>query len=845
MEISAIKQQLTIDQILSHYNLKSDRNNMLNCPFHEDKTPSLQIYPKTNTFCCFSSNCTAGTGDVIDLIQLKEKCTKHEAIQKAKSLLGYTEPKPQPMDKPVPSTSAKAPADRYEKLFKVFQTNLAKSKKAKDYLKERNLTTINTGYNSTGWSQLKYCVIYPLKNKEGEIISFYGRSVQNDTTQSPATVGRHYYTKNRKGLYPHYPNSKTETLILTESIIDTATLLQQPEITKQHNVLACYGTNGLTTEHMEAMSQLKALTEIILFFDGDAAGKEAVLKNGQKLKNQHPHVKISYVETPEGEDINSLSISHETEIFTHLLATRKILTPGEERPRAEEAKSQLDSTNPEYITYRTGQLIFTLLGGINLHQLDRMKVTLRTAIYPNKNPLQAFRHSPDLYNDDHVEKYIRKACEKLNISTSAMSEAMAELIHQLEDYRWKQVKEKQPKAPKKRQLTTDSKQKALDYLKAPELMKRTNEDIGKTGIVGEENNRLLMYLVFMTRLLKKPLHVICLGASGTGKTYLQECISELIPEQDKVELTSSSENAFYYFQDGDLSHKLVLIEDMDGIEHILYPVRELQSKTRISKSVPLKDSKGNLKTVKVEVKGPICLAGTTTKERIYQDNADRCLLIYLDNSAEQQQKIMSYQRKLSAGKVNATEEAFYKEQFKDIQAVLRTVKVVNPYAEQLTIPAAVLKPLRTNAHYLAFIEAITFYHQYQRPLKTDREGNPYIETTKEDIQWANHLLKDVLLAKSDELSGACRSFLEKLKNWLKAEEKQSFYAKEIRQAFRINPDNLKYYLRQLHKYGQIKITGGNRYRKGYEYELEQPEEYEQLKTNVSETLKKLLQAVTG
>lgn len=60
---------------------------MLRCPFHEDRTPSFQIYPKTNTYCCFSSNCKAGTGDVIEFIALKEKISKHEAILKAESML--------------------------------------------------------------------------------------------------------------------------------------------------------------------------------------------------------------------------------------------------------------------------------------------------------------------------------------------------------------------------------------------------------------------------------------------------------------------------------------------------------------------------------------------------------------------------------------------------------------------------------------------------------------------------------------------------------------------------------------------------------------------------------------
>ena len=87
MDIKAIKEQLTIETALQYYGLKPDRQHRLLCPFHNDKTQSLQIYPKTNTYCCFSSNCTAGTGEVIQFIQLKENCGKHEAIMKAKELI--------------------------------------------------------------------------------------------------------------------------------------------------------------------------------------------------------------------------------------------------------------------------------------------------------------------------------------------------------------------------------------------------------------------------------------------------------------------------------------------------------------------------------------------------------------------------------------------------------------------------------------------------------------------------------------------------------------------------------------------------------------------------------------
>ena len=60
MEITQIKEILNIITVLAHYGLKSDKNSRLLCPFHEDTNPSMQVYPKTNTVYCFSSNCKLG-----------------------------------------------------------------------------------------------------------------------------------------------------------------------------------------------------------------------------------------------------------------------------------------------------------------------------------------------------------------------------------------------------------------------------------------------------------------------------------------------------------------------------------------------------------------------------------------------------------------------------------------------------------------------------------------------------------------------------------------------------------------------------------------------------------------
>ena len=82
MEIFQIKRQLTLSQVLSHYGLQPDKNGLLKCPFHADKTASLQLYMKTNTWHCFG--CGA-TGDQVEFCSKMEK-DKHKGILRASEM---------------------------------------------------------------------------------------------------------------------------------------------------------------------------------------------------------------------------------------------------------------------------------------------------------------------------------------------------------------------------------------------------------------------------------------------------------------------------------------------------------------------------------------------------------------------------------------------------------------------------------------------------------------------------------------------------------------------------------------------------------------------------------------
>ena len=853
MEIQDIKSRLTITDVLAHYGIKPDRNNRVKCPWHDDKTPSLQIYPATNTWTCFSSNCAAGSGDAIEMIAKMERCTKHEALIKATEMVGGIVSKP------------KDEITRSAILIKYYQGSLSSishSVHGKAYAAKRNLdynklgfgfcghdigktwsTELQISLEKTGLLKIRNCLIFPMRDRENQIASIYGRSI------NPNPNVKHFYLLGGfRGLYPSYPKAETKKIILVESIIDAATVKQYTS----YEVLALYGTNGFTTEHEEAIKSLAELDEIILFFDGDEAGRAAVTKYKESLKQLKPSVKISIVESPEGEDPNSLIQGHDPEILTHLIESRiqEITTANKDDVKTDRHPSQdghpsqgkLNIDNPELITYETQKLIITILGGIKITGLDRMRVTLKIELsqYTSSLPI---RHSLDLYHTKQVEQLTEKMAGQVSSSTTEAERTISELTTKLEQYRQEKLEHLKPKKEEKRQLTEQEKKEAVKYLKDAKIMTNTLADIIKSGIVGEVQNALIAYLAYTSRKREKPLHIICLGASGTGKTYLQEKISELMPEEEKIEITTLSDNALYYFGREELKHKLILIEDLDGAENVLYPLRELQSKRKISKTVTLKDNKGNLKTITLEVEGPVCVSGCTTREKIYDDNANRSILLYIDDSAEQDKRIMEYHQKTSAGQINTGEEATVREKLKNVQRALQPIKIINPYAELIDLPQEVFKPRRTLMLLLSFIETVTFYHQYQRQIHyTQDTKESYIETTKDDIEIAFRLMKHVLFSKSDELSKATRNFLETLKK--KTVDDKTFYAGSLRKEMRLTPSTMKRHLIDLVRNGYVSIKGGSKHR-GFEYEVSDYEEYQKLKSNIDEKLNEILAKIKG
>ena len=371
----------------------------------------------------------------------------------------------------------------------------------------------------------------------------------------------------------------------------------------------------------------------------------------------------------------------------------------------------------------------------------------------------------------------------------------------------------------------------LNFLQTPELIPRLSELLGKSGIVGEENARMLLFLITLSFMNKNPLHALVQGSSGSGKTHMISRIADLMPQEYVLRFTRITESSLYNWGEYEMFKKVIVIEDLDGLkEEALYALREFISNQILRSLTSVKDKKGNPKSAHKQVKGQFSSLSATTKGETYEDNMSRSFLIAVDESKEQTQRIIHYQNKRNAGEIDPKEQEIVIEFIQKMVRSLKEYEVINPYATQLQLPEKVHKIRRLNEMYQAIIKQVTFLNQYQR--KQTPEGK--LITTIEDIQQATEILFESIVLKVDELDGSLRQFFERLKKYVKNKDKD-FTQREIRQEFNISKAQCSRYINSLLELEYItsKFSGNL---KKVNYKIDFWDNHQKLRTEIKDFL---------
>lgn len=111
-----IKMAVSVKEAAEYYGLEVNRGDMVCCPFHDDRTPSMKL--NEDYFYCFG--CGA-SGDVIDLAARLFGLSNYDAAKKLAADFGITEQKPSILAK---LRRGKSQAETERESFRVLQDYL-------------------------------------------------------------------------------------------------------------------------------------------------------------------------------------------------------------------------------------------------------------------------------------------------------------------------------------------------------------------------------------------------------------------------------------------------------------------------------------------------------------------------------------------------------------------------------------------------------------------------------------------------------------------------------------------------------------------------------------------------
>lgn len=321
--IDEIKNNNDIVDVISQYvHLKrSGRNYFGLCPFHNEKSPSFAVSPDKQIFHCFG--CGVG-GNVIHFISKIEGINFRESVELLAERANIVLPK-------LENVGDNKTQELKEKIYQInketayfYHENLYKptAKMAQEYVKKRKLNNstlkefligyscnFNELYNflkSKGFSdeailasdlvnknergqyidRFRHRLMFPIQDVRGRIIAFGGRVLDDSKPKYINSPENLVYSKGRHlfGLY-NAKKHDTKKILIVEGYMDVISLHQRG-IT---NVVASLGT-AMT----EAQGRLlrRSSEQIVLGYDADGAGQEAIIRGLEILRNLGCDVRV-------------------------------------------------------------------------------------------------------------------------------------------------------------------------------------------------------------------------------------------------------------------------------------------------------------------------------------------------------------------------------------------------------------------------------------------------------------------------------------------------------------------------------------------------------------------------
>jgi len=637
------------------------------------------------------------------------------------------------------------------------------------------LQTLGVFRQDTGHEHLNGCIIFPLSDCTGNIVQLSGhRLAIAANPRSLSLPGPERGVWNAAGLVV------TGDWFLCPTLLDALTLWSHG----WHNATSA---NGLNPDLRALLIERKP-TRVVIFHETDATA----IAVAETLSNEIAALGVATFRNvlPSGKSINAIAggAADPLAALQRLLAdvtptttpAVPILSPEPVRDSAPLALSPLALTVIKHTAEETllacGDRTYRVRGLSRNSGYETLRISLRIACGSAWH-LDTF----DLTQAKQRAAFIGAAADETGLKAELLKRDLGRVLLKLEELHEERLLAQVAPEPAVT-MSPAERDAAMEFLRAPNLFELIADHAATCGIAGERTNVLIGYLGTVSRLLDRPLAIIVQSSSAAGKTTLMDAILAFVPPESRTKFSAMTGQSLFYMLASDLRHKILAIVEQEGADRASYALKLLQSEGELRLASTGKDQNtGRTETQEHHVQGPTMIFLTTTSHALDEELQNRCLVLTVDESREQTERIHALQRE--ARTEIGLERRVRREELlalhRNAQRLLQPLPVFNPYAASLRFLSDRLRTRRDHEKYLLLIDALALLFQHQRTRKIVA-GRECVVATLDDIAQANALAHEILGHGLDDMPPQTRRLLGLIQQMQQAKGKQPWRRRELR-----------------------------------------------------------------
>lgn len=761
------------------------------CPFHASKAPTLTITPKQNTWSC-TGKCRVKSGTVIEWVMKAEGVSRRHALELLKQ--GYT-----------PGSGATAwkkstvkKLDTFEaelpdyvllaKVVEFYSEQLRQSPEAQRWLREHRLdrpelierfkigfADRSLGYRlpernrkagkaireqlirlgvlrSTGHEHFRGCVTIPITDADGAVVNVYGHRIGKSVRGEPMDLWLR--PESDKGVF-NATGILAPDVVLTDHVLDALAVVNA-------GFTSCTVAHDAVVEPMKT----KGVERVLIAFPRTEAGNTKADKLAHELVGQgftvhrvvFPHGLGAHEFVKAAQDAgSSRSLSTLIQNAAWIAGVRDVQSVGDATP-----SEQARPAHEHEVVLQHGNRRWRIRGLERNTTLDKLTVNIFVAVMHGEEQGAFHADTLDLYQARARLAFIKMTAAELGIDEPTIKADIGKVLLELER-RLHAALEADAAQAKPYEMSEAEREQAMKLLRGPQLIERILDDLGRFT-VGENTNKFTAYLAATSRKLEDPLAILVQSSSSAGKSSLVDAVLSLVPEEERLSYSAVTGQALFYAGATELRHKVLSVSEHEGAREAGYALKLLQSERGLRIASTGKDAiTGRMQSHTYEVQGPVAIFLTTAASDVDEELGNRCITLHVDEGEEQTRAIHEAQRQARTleGLQQRHELGRLRSLHQNMQRLLASLAVVNPFATELNFTASNTRARRDHRKYLGLIDALALLHQHQRPRRKVQLGTgfvEYIEVTKADIETADMIAKEVF--GGDELPPQTRVLLK-------------------------------------------------------------------------------------